>query len=492
MAAATARLRADPRRASDRNGGRRLPTPSRVPMLTATERAARGRAARTEVPRASHAVFEPSSHRPDPIALLEEQAKTRVPELVPIRYGRMLVSPFAFFRGGALIMASDLDATPTSGIRVQVCGDAHMSNFGVFDSPERRQMFDVNDFDETLPGPWEWDVKRLAASLAIAGRENGYSQRDRRTIVLAAAGGYRRAMTQFAGMHTLDVWYAGLDVARVMQRVRSEIPPKRFKLLERSLARARTRDSLQAFSKLTEVVDGKVRISPDRPLIVPVEELAPPEVRDRLERDFLKLLGGYRATLQYNRRHLIDQFRFVQLARKVVGVGSVGTRAWIGLFMGVRDGDALFLQMKEAEESVLERFVGLSEFRNHGQRVVAGQLTMQVASDIFLGWERVVGLDGQTRDFYLRQLRDGKWSIDASVMLPRGMAIWGGLCGWTLARAHARSGDRIAIASYLGTRAVFDRAMVDFAEAYADQNEHDYKALRAAAESGRIQAEMGL
>jgi len=263
-------------------------------------------------------------------------------------------------------------------------------------------------------------------------------------------------------------------------------------VLERSLAKARTRDSLQAFSKLTEVVDGNVRIAPDRPLIVPMEELVPPDVRDRLERDFLKLLGGYRATLQYNRRHLIDQFRFVQLARKVVGVGSAGTRAWIGLFMGVHDGDALFLQMKEAEESILERFVGLSEFRNHGQRVVAGQLLMQAASDIFLGWERLVGLDGQARDFYLRQLRDGKWSIDAGVMLPRGMAVWGGLCGWTLARAHARSGDRIAIASYLGRSDVFDRAMVDFAEAYADQNEHDYKALQAAAESGRIQAEMGL
>ncbi len=473
--------------------GRRYPAPARVPHLTPTERAARGKAARAEVPRSSHAGFAPPGGRPDPIELLEEQAASRVAELVPIRYGRMLVSPFTFYRGAALPMAADLASTPTSGLHAQVCGDAHLSNFGMFGSPERRLVFDLNDFDETLPGPWEWDVKRLAASLAVAGRDNGYTAAERRTIVLAGAEAYRTAMADFAGMHTLDVWYAHLDVDTWLPRVQAELDPKRAKTLKKELAKVRARDSVQVFAKLTSEVDGQPRIVSQPPLIVPLAELLPEAVdRNELTERLAGILRSYRKTLETDRRHLLEQFRFVELARKVVGVGSVGTRAWIGLLLG-RDGqDPLFLQMKEAQESVLERFVGRSEYANHGQRVVAGQRLMQAASDIFLGWERATGIDGQQRDFYVRQLRDWKGSVEVEAMLPSGMTLYARLCGWTLARAHARSGDRIAIASYLGKGDVFDRAVAEFAEAYADQNERDYQALVNAVKTGRIQAQTGL
>jgi uncharacterized protein (DUF2252 family) len=471
---------------------RRYPISLKVPHLTPQERAARGKAARAEVPRSGHAVFEPGSSGRDPVALLEEQAQTRVKELVPIRYGRMLVSPFAFYRGAALIQASDLATTPTSGLRAQLCGDAHLSNFGVFGSPERSMLFDLNDFDETLPGPFEWDVKRLAASVAVAGRERGYSAKDRNRALLATAASYRTAMAQFAGQTNLEVWYAHVDVEREFGRLATDLDTQTRQRTERNIAKSRTRDSLDAFSKLTHIVNGHPRIVSDPPLIVPIEELVGEADLQGLMGRLRSIVRGYRRTLQSDRRHLLESFELVHVARKVVGVGSVGTRAWILLLMGRDDGDPLFLQAKEAEASVLERFVGLSEYTNHGQRVVAGQHVMQVSSDIFLGWERVEGMDGKRRDFYVRQLRDWKGSADVERMIPATMAAYGGLCAWTLARAHARSGDRIAIASYLGTNDAFDQAIVRFAEAYADQNQHDYEALQSAVSTGRVTAQTGL
>ena len=464
-----------------------------VPHLSVAERVARGKAARAEVPRSSHAEYEPPRRRPDPIKLLERQAKTRVPELVPIRYGRMLVSPFTFYRGAALIMASDLAATPRSGLQVQCCGDAHLSNFGVFASPERRLVFDVNDFDETLPGPWEWDVKRLAVSMLIAAQYNGFAVKDQEQIVLDTVAEYRTAMAGFAAMKNLDVWYAHLDVEATVAELGSQFKAKQVKRTEKTLAKARTKDSMAAFSKLTREVDGEARIVAEPPLIVPIDELAQGIERDEMFDALHELLRAYRATLQHDRRVLLEQFELVDFARKVVGVGSVGTRAWIALMLG-RDGqDPLFLQLKEAEASVLEEFLEASEFENHGERVVTGQRLMQASSDIFLGWLHVEsGLDEKARDFYGRQLKDWKGSAEVEQMVPSGMATYGRLCGWTLARAHARSGDRIAIAAYLGKSAAFDRAIVEFSHAYADQNERDYKALTEAVESGRITAETGL
>ena len=471
---------------------RRPATSSRVPHLSPSERVARGKAARQEVPRSSHGAWEPSARRPDPIKLLEEQAKSRVPELVPIRYGRMLVSPFTFYRGAAYIMASDLAATPRSGIRTQLCGDAHLSNFGAFGSPERRLVFDINDFDETLPGPWEWDVKRLAASMEVAARDNGYAKPDRDAIVLATVRDYREAMHGFAAMRNLDVWYANLDVEALIDRFRSQVDAKRVKSVERNVAKARTKDSMQAYEKLTHEVGGERRIISDPPLIVPVEDLAEDVEVEQLLAWIGGVIRGYRRTLESDRRYLLEEFRFMHLARKVVGVGSVGTRAWIALMLGRDDQDPLFLQAKEAQASVLEPFVGKSEYRNCGQRVVAGQRLMQAASDIVLGWQHVTGLDGVERDFYLRQLRDWKFSVDIGAMIPNGMAMYGQACGWTLARAHARSSDRIAIASYLGSGDTFDRAIADFSARYADQNERDYRAFAAAVGSGRLTAQTGL
>ncbi|MGO9488280.1 MAG: DUF2252 domain-containing protein [Solirubrobacteraceae bacterium] len=464
-----------------------------VVHLSVAERVAHGKAARAEVPRSSHADYEPPRRRTDPVKLLERQAKTRVPELVPIRYGRMLVSPFTFYRGAALIMASDLATTPRSGLQVQCCGDAHLSNFGVFASPERRLVFDVNDFDETLPGPWEWDVKRLAVSMLIAARYNDFSAKDQERIVLDTVGSYRTAMAGFAAMKNLDVWYAHLDIESVLAEFGSQFKPKQVKRTEKNLAKARTKDSMTAFSKLTRVVDGEPRIIDEPPLIVPIEDLAQGSEREEMFDGLHELLRSYRETLEHDRRVLLEEFRLTDFARKVVGVGSVGTRAWIALLLG-RDGqDPLFLQMKEAEASVLEEFVEPSEFENHGERVVTGQRLMQASSDIFLGWLHVEeGLDGQQRDFYGRQLKDWKGSAETEQMVPKGMGAYGRLCGWTLARAHARSGDRIAIAAYLGKSDAFDRALVEFSSAYAEQNESDYEALSAAVKSGRITAETGL
>ena len=468
-------------------------TARKVAHLTPEERAARGKAARNEVSRSSHGRWVAAENRPDPVALLEEQDASRVPELVPVRYGRMLVSPFTFYRGAALIMAADLAATARSGLTVQVCGDAHLSNFGVFASPERQLMFDLNDFDETLPGPWEWDVKRLAASFEIAGRDRGLSQTQRRDVVMAGVAEYRTRMKQAAGMGNLDVWYAHVEVGELFDQMKAGLSGKQRAKVQANVAKARTRDSVQAFSKLTHKLDGERRIMSDPPLIVPIEELVPDgREREEVADELRGLIRSYRRTLETDRQQLLEEFEFVHVARKVVGVGSVGTRAWILLLLG-RDGqDPLFLQAKEAQESVMERFVGKSTYRNHGQRVVAGQRLMQAASDIFLGWQRVNGLDGRVRDFYIRQLRDWKGSADVDTMGASVMTAYSRICGAALARAHARSGDRIAIASYLGNSDVFDRAVADFSTAYADQNERDYQTLLDAVSSGRIVAQTGL
>ncbi len=475
-------------------GTRRYQLDSGVGRLTPAERDARGKAARAEVPRDSHAVFDPPPDRPDPIRLLEEQAKQRVPELVPVRWGRMMVSPFTFYRGAALPMASDLAITPASGLAVQACGDAHLSNFGVFGSAERRLMFDVNDFDETLPGPWEWDVKRLAASLEVAARGNGLPGKQRRDTVIAAVARYRQAMRQFAGMTDLDVWYAHADMDQLRAQFESRLQPRQRKTVAKGLAKARTRDSMQEVAKLTRMVDGRPRIISDPPLLVPIDELVSSDTsRTAIEEQFGTLIAKYRRTLETDRRFLLEQYEFCDMARKVVGVGSVGTRCWIVLMLGRDDSDPLFLQVKEAEASVLSRFVGASKYTNQGQRVVAGQRLMQASSDIFLGWQRIeAGLDGKQRDFYVRQLRDWKFSVDIENILASGLRLYGELCGWTLARAHARSGDRIAIAAYLGGSDVFDRAIAQFAAAYADQNERDHRSLVDAVASGRIIAESGL
>jgi uncharacterized protein (DUF2252 family) len=436
----------------------------------------------------SHAEFSPGRSR-DPVGLLLGQAQSRVPELVPVRHGRMLVSPFTFYRGAALPMAADLAATPTSGLRVQLCGDAHLSNFGAFASPERRLVFDVNDFDETLPGPFEWDVKRLAASLAVAGRDSGFPGKARRKIVLAAAEGYRTAMRRFAEQPFLDVWYAHLDIEPALSEFRSQVKAKKLKEFEKLLAKAHTRDSTQALAKLTTVVDGQRRIISDPPTIVPIEDVFSDVQADAIYEQIRAVLGKYRRSLQSDRRHLLQEFTLVQVARKVVGVGSVGTRAWV-LLMDAADGvDPLFLQAKEAQPSVLAEYAGRSQYDNQGQRVVAGQRLQQAQSDIFLGWTRIANpAEGVDRDFYVRQLRDWKFSVPIEAMLPAGMTAYARLCGWTLARAHARSGDRTALAAYLGGSDRFDQAIADFAETYADQNELDYAALQAAVKDGKAEA----
>ncbi|MFI6849346.1 DUF2252 domain-containing protein [Kitasatospora sp. NBC_00085] len=463
------------------------------PLRRATpeERAAGGRAARHPTPRSAHGEYRPGPDRPDPLAILQAQSALRVPELVPIRYGRMSESPFRFYRGAAALMASDLAGTPDSGVRVQLCGDAHMLNFRLLASPERRLVFDINDFDETLPGPWEWDVKRLASSLVIAGRANGFDETERAGIVAATVRSYRETMRRFAGMRNLDVWYAQLDSQRLRELAVGRVSKRARQGLDEAMSKARTRDSLQAFGKLTEMVDGRVRIAADPPLLVPIADLLPDVERSALMTLFHGLVQRYARTLPSDRRALLSGFRLVDAARKVVGVGSVGTRCWIFLLLG-RDGDdPLFLQAKEAGVSVLAPYVGASLYHNQGERVVAGQRLMQATSDIFLGWERVEGIDGRTRDFYIRQLRDWKGIVVAEKMVPRGMRAFGELCGATLARAHARSGDRIAIAAYLGKGDVFDRALVRFAEAYADQNERDHRALVDAIDAGRLPAETG-
>ena len=452
------------------------------------ERAEQGRDARVGARRSAHAEWSPPEGREDPVAILERQAASRVPELVPIRYGRMSASPFAFFRGAAAVMAADLAGTPVSGLRVQACGDAHLSNFGAFAAPDRRLVFDLNDFDESLPGPWEWDVKRLAASFAIAGRENGLKRKQRQAILRTAMGSYRDAMRAFASQSNLEVWYARLDVEAVMGEIEAE-DPKAVKQVRKGVDKARSKDSLRALEKLTEVVDGELRIRSEPPLLVPGEEL----LEEGDGRDMTEILAGvlesYRDSLPADRQHLLDGYTMRHIARKVVGVGSVGTRAWVVLLTGGDDSDPLFLQAKEAEASVLEPYAGASRYKNHGRRVVEGQRLMQAASDIFLGWCPAVGLDGRSRDFYVRQLWDWKRSAEIETLTPRGLEVYARMCGWTLARAHARSGDRVAIAAYLGAGDAFDTAIAEFSESYADQSERDHAALVAAIDAGRIESQ---
>jgi hypothetical protein len=465
--------------------------------LSPEERAAAGKAARAKAPLEAHADFQPKRSR-DPVALLLSQAKTRVPDLVPIRHGRMLVSPFTFYRGAALIMAADLTGTPTPGLRTQLCGDAHLSNFGAYASPERRLVFDINDFDETLPGPFEWDVKRLAASFVVAGRENGFSRKQYRKATLAAMESYRTAMRAFAAQPILTVWYAHLEIEQAIADYKATLSARqlkemkvRIKATEGAMAKARTRDSLQAIGKLSTVVDGKRQIMSNPPLIVRLDDmidLDPDEVRSRLG----VMIGSYRKTLQSDRRRLLDHFSLIDVAHKVVGVGSVGTRAWILLMESGVEGEALLLQAKQAGPSVLAAYAGESEYRNDGERVVAGQHLMQASSDIFLGWLRARPTGGRYVDYYLRQLRDWKMSAVIEEMIPPGMLFYAQLCGWTLARAHARAGDRIAIAAYLGNSTKFDNAIADFAETYADQNERDHATLAAAVKDGGVEAQAGV
>lgn len=458
------------------------------PRRTAAERAAEGRAARKRAPRSAHGPFEPSPHRADPVDVIEGQSATRVQELVPIRYGRMAESPFRFYRGAAAIMAGDLAETPDSGIRVQLCGDAHLLNFRLLGSPERNLLFDINDFDETLPGPWEWDVKRLATSLVIAGRENGFSDRERAEIVRSGVRAYREQIRVFAGMGNLDVWYARVDESQLQALAAGALHTRGRKNVSQALHKARGRDSRQAFEKLTEVVGGHRRFAAVPQLITPISQLVPDQERDALDGQIRTLVEQYGRSLQTDRRQLLSQYTVVDMARKVVGVGSVGMRCWVVLLLG-RDGqDPLILQAKEAGASVLAAHAGASAYATQGERVVAGQRVMQAASDIFLGWQRTAGIDGRERDFYVRQLRDWKGIAEPSQMVPRGMRAFAGLCGVTLARAHARSGDRIAIAAYLGRRDVFDQALVRFAESYADHNVRDHQTLTDAIASGRIPA----
>ncbi len=465
--------------------------------LTVDERVDRGRAARGEVPRPAHGRWAPAPDRPDPVALLEQQAESRVADLVPIRYGRMLVSPFTFYRGAALIMAADLAATPVSGITVQLCGDAHLSNFGLFGTPERQLLFDINDFDETLPGPWEWDVKRMAVSFEVLGRDRGFSREERRAVVMAGAREYRDRMRQAAGMPTLGAWYDQLDAGMMLDLVREEVRVKRIrkhdaKAAELRVRQAYARDSTRVFAKRTSDVDGELRIVANPPLIAPIEDLVVQGSEwENAEPLIKKLLTSYRRTLG-QQHHPLEEFRYVHAARKVVGVGSVGTRCYILLLLGRDTDDPLFLQVKEAQASVLEGFAGKSTYPHHGQRVVAGQRLMQAATDIFLGWQRIKGLDGMTRDYYVRQFHDWKGGAEVDNLLPPSATVYARLCAATLARAHARWGDRIAIAAYLGKGDAFDRAIAGFSESYADQNERDYDAFAAAVKSGRLAARTGL
>jgi uncharacterized protein (DUF2252 family) len=474
----------------------------RVAHPSVEERRARGNEARSRTPPSSHTGWAPAADRPDPVGLLEGQDATREPDLVPVRHGRMLVSPFTFYRGGAKIMAADLDGTPTAGLDVQLCGDAHLSNFGLFASPERELLFGLNDFDETLPGPFEYDVKRMAASFTIAAGNNGFGRADTAAVTLASVAAYREAMAGFAQMGRLEIWYAHLteeELLKAMRRAAKGTKTKKGakaarraeKVAKKAAAKAHTHDSLQALSKLGERVDGQYRIVSQPPIVVPMRDLEAVYdlSRDQIERMIHEQFRAYRATLRDDQRQLLEQFEVVDMARKVVGVGSVGTRAFIVLLQGRDQHDPLFLQVKEATRSVLEGPLPKSRYKEHGERVVYGQRMLQAASDIFLGWAR--GADAN-RYFYWRQLRDMKGSAEVESMAPVGLRFYAGICGWTLARAHARSGDPIAIAAYLGEGDQFDRSISDFAQRYADQNEQDYKAFAKAIRSGRLEALEGI
>jgi len=457
------------------------------------ERAAQGRSVRDQCARDQHANWSPALRAHTPLDLLVEQELTRVPELVAIRHGRMAASPFAYYRGAALPMAADLAALPQTPLHVQLCGDAHLANFGGFASPERELVFDINDFDETAPGPFEWDVKRLGASLEIAGRSRGFGAKECRRIVLNGVGTYREAMREFAAMGKLDIWYAKLGVTEILGRWGQGAGGRALKNFQRGVDKAESKDRLKARDKLTKVVEGELRFLSDPPLLVPVEEIySDPAEAEIVESSVHGALDTYRETLSSDRRRLLNEYRYVDLARKVVGVGSVGTRCWVAMFVGRDENDPLFLQVKEAEASVLERFTERSELPNHGQRVVDGQRLMQASSDIFLGWHSVVGPDGVTRDFYMRQLWDWKASASIETMDSEALGIYAGISGWTLARAHARTGDEIAIGAYLGGGKAFDHAIADFSSSYAEQNQVDYQALVNAVADGDLIADAGV
>lgn len=454
-------------------------------QVSAKESKRRGKTLRELVPHACHEAWQVQEHRNDAIDLLNKQDEGRAQELVPIRKERMAASPFAFFRGAAVIMANDLARTPSTGIRVQACGDAHVANFGLFHSPERKLIFDITDFDETEIAPWEWDVKRLGASLEICGRERGFDSKARRAIVKTAAEAYREAMREFARMGTLDVWYAHMDADDLYERMAHKASKSERKEAEELLDKARSKNSARAIKKLTEVVDGELRIVNEPPLIVPLREIVrqysgmdvpDPDMHER-ERITARLLSHYRKNLPDDRRRLIEQYRGVDIARKVVGVGSVGLQAWIVVMEGAAEKDHLVLQIKEARDSVLAPFVGKNAGDTPGQRVVKGQKAMQIASDVLLGWTELPGKDGTPRSYYVRQLWDGKGSADLDEIDEDALEALAGACGWTLAHAHARTGDRFAIAGYLGKGDGFDRALVRFAQSYADQNERDYQAF---------------
>jgi uncharacterized protein (DUF2252 family) len=452
-------------------------------QLSVDERKGIGKLARQRVPRASHAEWTPPPDRSDPVSVLVEQDLARESDLVPVRHGRMMATPFTFYRGAARVMAADLASSPASGIHVQACGDAHLSNFGAYGSPERQLLFDLNDFDETLPGPWEWDVKRLAASFTIAARNNGFTRKQTQTVTATCAESYRTSMARFAGMRELDVWYAHLAVDELLPLVKERAR------LEKAIAKAKTRDSLQAASKLTQIVDGERRIVSDPPLLVPITDyrgIDPTQVRALIDAAFI----DYKRTLQDDRKRLLERFRVVDVARKVVGVGSVGTLCLIALLQGRDEDDLLFLQVKEANRSVLEDHLPASRYKNHGQRVVQGQRLMQAASDLFLGW--CIGRGQAQRHYYWRQLRDMKASAVIEQQSPATMTGYARVCAWTLARAHARTGDAVSIAAYLGSGTVFDSAIVEFADRYADRNEADHAAFVEAVRSGRIEAVEGL
>jgi uncharacterized protein (DUF2252 family) len=469
-----------------------VPTRPERAQLQHGESAERGRAARKDTPRTAHGDWTPAPDRPDPVAVLSAQTATRLAELVPIRYGRMLASPFTFYRGAAAVMAADLARTPDSGIVVQACGDAHISNFGGFAAPDRRLIFGPNDFDETLPGPWEWDVKRMAASAEIAGRDIDLPAERRRQIVIACVREYREAMRGFARMSHLDVWYERINASELVGRFGGRLGRKGGILFAEPFARARRKTSLRAVRKLTEHVDGKPRFRSVPPLLTPVRHLFDPD-DPRDQRQYVReLIDEYARGLDEDRRYLLESYRFVDMARKVVGVGSVGTRAWVFLLLA-RDGrDPLVLQAKEAQASVLEPYLGASEFANHGERVVRGQRMDQAASDVFLSWQRSEGLDGKEHDFYVRQLWDWKASIDLSRMTYWGLHAYTRACGWSLARSHARSGDRVAIAAYVGKGSKFDDAIARFSAAYADQNELDHRRLAEAVAGGEVPAQAGI
>ena len=434
---------------------------------------------RAAVPRSDHGRWHPANGRADPVGVLEGQAQTRVPGLVPIRHGRMLASPFAFLRGAAAIMAADLAKTPQTGLEAQLCGDAHAANFGGFAAPDRDLVFDLNDFDETARGPWEWDLKRLAASFDVLGRDLGFAARERREVVLTVARRYREAMRKFAAMRTVDLWYARLDLERQYEQLSALLNRASRKRLDRTLEKGRRKDSVRAFAKLTHDVDGEPRIVSDPPLIVPIAELTDEDDAEMRRDELLALFEQYRHTLPVDTHRLLDDYKPVDLAHKVVGIGSVGLEAWIVLLIGNGPDDPLILQIKEAEGS--------------GRRVVEGQRLIQAGSDRFLGWLRVhSGRDGRRHRYYVRQLWDAKISVPLENLSADDLAVYAGMCGWTLARAHARTGDRAAIAAYLGGGDVFDRALVDFAAAYADQNERDYEAFAAAVQTGRLAATTGV